>query len=225
LSPRLTPTVFLEVITLGDASYSRFRNSRRSFNGTSNIWKAADWRPLLRFPSRRDRLAHRLRFPYIFFPLDELPQSFCNFVLPSSEEIPLSRNSTTPSSYLFDEMYLFDGFVTPLFKSIDIGTNSAFLCVGRFESVSFIGYILFTKSPSCKCVAETGMPYLSRVFQNIQRLFVRYGKSLNMTSICITSIKKAISKLQEDSAQFTTQQKVGSPVDRPDGPVERPDTH
>jgi len=32
--------------------------------------------------------------------------------------------------------------------------------------------------------------------------------SLNMASISVTSIKKAISRFQEDSAQFTTQQKL-----------------
>jgi hypothetical protein len=43
--------------------------------------------------------------------------------------------------------------------------------------------------------------------QNIQRLFLQYGNGLYLTIINVTSIKKAISKFQEDSAQFTTQQK------------------
>jgi hypothetical protein len=42
--------------------------------------------------------------------------------------------------------------------------------------------------------------------QNIQRLFLQCGKGFIMTSISVTSIKKAISKFQEDSEKFTTQQ-------------------
>jgi hypothetical protein len=72
------------------------------------------------------------------------------------------------------------------------------------EFVSFIDYILLTKLLPCKCAAITGMPYYSKVFQNIQRLFIQYGNGFNLTSISVTNIKKAIFRLQEDSAQFTT---------------------
>jgi hypothetical protein len=46
------------------------------------------------------------------------------------------------------------------------------------EFVSFIGYILLTKSLPCKCTTETRMLYLSKVFQNIQSLISNYGKAL-----------------------------------------------
>jgi hypothetical protein len=60
------------------------------------------------------------------------------------------------------------------------------------EFVSFcIGWILLTKSLSCNVAALTGMPYISES-SDIQRLFIQYGKGLNMTSISVTSIKKAI---------------------------------
>jgi hypothetical protein len=45
------------------------------------------------------------------------------------------------------------------------------------------------------------------VSSNIQSLFFEYEKSLNMTSFSVTSIKKAISEFQKDSAKFPTQQK------------------
>jgi hypothetical protein len=72
------------------------------------------------------------------------------------------------------------------------------------EFVSVIGYILLTKTLPCECAAETEMLYLSRVFQEYSELNSQLWKGLNMTSISVTSIKKAISRLLEDSAQFTT---------------------
>jgi hypothetical protein len=41
--------------------------------------------------------------------------------------------------------------------------------------------------------------------QNIQSIFSQLWKGLNMTSISVISLKKAIFEFQEDSAQFTTQ--------------------
>jgi hypothetical protein len=46
-------------------------------------------------------------------------------------------------------------------------------------SVSFIGYILLTKSLPCKCAVETGMPYLFRVF----RIFRVYFSNMEMALI------------------------------------------
>jgi len=63
-----------------------------------------------------------------------------------------------------------------------------------------------TKSLSCNVAALTMMPYISES-SDIQRLFLQYRKGLNMTSISVISIKKAISRIQEDSAQFTSQKK------------------
>jgi hypothetical protein len=45
-----------------------------------------------------------------------------------------------------------------------------------------------------------------------------------MTSISVTSIKKAIFEFQEDSTQFTTQQSR-FPSCRLDGPEKRPDAY
>jgi hypothetical protein len=46
-----------------------------------------------------------------------------------------------------------------------------------------------------------------------------------MTIISVTSIKKAISGFQEDSAQFTTQQNLDPQFTIPDDPVKRLDAH
>jgi hypothetical protein len=46
------------------------------------------------------------------------------------------------------------------------------------QCVSFIGYIMLTKSLPCKCAAETEMPNLPIVFQIIQSLNLNYGKAL-----------------------------------------------
>jgi len=60
------------------------------------------------------------------------------------------------------------------------------------EFVSFcIGCILLTKSLSCNIATLTRMPYILES-SDIQRLFLQYEKGLNMTSISVTNIKKAI---------------------------------
>jgi hypothetical protein len=56
----------------------------------------------------------------------------------------------------------------------------------------------------CCCNSDAA---IIQSFQNIQRLYLEYGKGINMTIIVVTSIKKEISRFQEDSAQFTTKKK------------------
>jgi hypothetical protein len=57
----------------------------------------------------------------------------------------------------------------------------------------FVGYILLTKSISCN-VVYTGLSFYSKPSD---------GNGLNMTSISVTSIKKAISDFQEDFAHVS----------------------
>jgi hypothetical protein len=67
---------------------------------------------------------------------------------------------------------------------------------------------MLIKSLPCKCAAETGMPYSIQSFPDYSEFKSQLWKSLNMTNISVTSIKKAISRLLEGSAQFTNQQKL-----------------
>jgi hypothetical protein len=58
----------------------------------------------------------------------------------------------------------------------------------------FVGCILLTQSLSFDVAVYTGLPFYSESLD---------GKGLNMTSISITSFKKAISGFQENSAHVS----------------------
>lgn len=80
-----------------------------------------------------------------------------------------------------------------------------------------------TKSLLCKSAALTGMLYFPESLE-YSRVILLNMESLNMTSINGISSRKAISMHQEDSMQFTAQQKSISylPSRRPRGSVRTP---
>jgi hypothetical protein len=92
------------------------------------------------------------------------------------------------------------------------------------DILSFIGYILLTKSLPCKWAIETGMPYLSKVFQNIQSIILDYGNAL----IWQVLVSQASRRLFPDSwktlrsLQLSKSQIPSWPSGRPNGSVQTP---
>jgi hypothetical protein len=74
-----------------------------------------------------------------------------------------------------------------------------------FLHVSFVSWILLTKSLLCNVAVINRDVVYFRIFKVFRVYFSKTEKSLIMTGFSVTSFKKAISVFQEDSVQFPTQ--------------------